>query len=333
MAKPRIFISSTYYDLRHVRASLETFVDALGYEPILSEKGDIAYAPDIPLDESCYQEAEAADILVLIIGGRYGAERSDSRTSASRSFFERYDSITKQEYKSAISNNVPVYILIDTQVYAEYQTYLKNKGNNDIVYAHVDSVNIFGLIEDILLQRLNNPMSTFSKYSDIEDWLREQWAGYFRDLLKRTTESRQLASLSSQVSELAELNKTLRTYLENVISIVNPQSQKLVEDETKRLDKVSIIASNGLARFLNRVYKLPFTSIVDLVEKPNNIQEFIKQLSGMLSETDSGEVLEIFDSPKVQMDLNEARKSLGKKEFVFETKVENEFPSGHKKRK
>lgn len=97
MAKPRIFISSTYYDLRHVRASLETFVLSLGYEPILSEKGDIAYTPDIPLDESCYREAAGADILVLIIGGRYGSERSESRSELPRSFFERYDSITKQK--------------------------------------------------------------------------------------------------------------------------------------------------------------------------------------------------------------------------------------------
>src|SRR5712692_3812567 len=127
MAKPRIFISSTYYDLRHVRASLETFVQSLGYEPILSEKGDIAYSPDIPLDESCYREAAAADMLVLIIGGRYGTERSESRDELPHSFFDRYDSITKQEYMSAISNNIPVWILVDTQVHAEYQTFQKNK--------------------------------------------------------------------------------------------------------------------------------------------------------------------------------------------------------------
>jgi hypothetical protein len=60
---------------------LETFSQSLGYEPVLSEKGDIAYTPDLPLDESCYREAAGADVLVLIIGGRYGTEKSDSRTS------------------------------------------------------------------------------------------------------------------------------------------------------------------------------------------------------------------------------------------------------------
>ena len=30
MAKPRVFISSTHFDLKHIRASLEIFVQTLG---------------------------------------------------------------------------------------------------------------------------------------------------------------------------------------------------------------------------------------------------------------------------------------------------------------
>ena len=56
MAKPRVFISSTFYDLRHIRNDLDEFVSGLGFESVLSEKGDIAYEHDRPLDESCYRE-------------------------------------------------------------------------------------------------------------------------------------------------------------------------------------------------------------------------------------------------------------------------------------
>jgi hypothetical protein len=38
MAWPRVFVSSTYYDLKHIRASLSSVIDTLGYESVFSEK-------------------------------------------------------------------------------------------------------------------------------------------------------------------------------------------------------------------------------------------------------------------------------------------------------
>ena len=43
-------MSSTYYDLKHVRSSLERFISSLGFDPVLFERGDVAYAPDKALD-------------------------------------------------------------------------------------------------------------------------------------------------------------------------------------------------------------------------------------------------------------------------------------------
>ena len=43
MAKPRIFISSTFYDLRQVRADLNMFIDSLGYDSVRNEEGNIPY--------------------------------------------------------------------------------------------------------------------------------------------------------------------------------------------------------------------------------------------------------------------------------------------------
>jgi hypothetical protein len=97
MARPRVFISSTFYDLRHIRSSLEGFIERLGYEAILSEKGKISYNPDLPLDESCYREASKADIFVLIVGGCYGSPASEENIDAGPEFYERYESITKKE--------------------------------------------------------------------------------------------------------------------------------------------------------------------------------------------------------------------------------------------
>lgn len=38
MAKPRVFISSTFYDLRLVRLELDKFLESIGYEPIRNEE-------------------------------------------------------------------------------------------------------------------------------------------------------------------------------------------------------------------------------------------------------------------------------------------------------
>jgi len=56
MARPRIFISSTFYDLKQIRAELDMFIESLGYEPIRNEEGDIPYGKDEALEEYCYKE-------------------------------------------------------------------------------------------------------------------------------------------------------------------------------------------------------------------------------------------------------------------------------------
>ena len=111
MARPRVFVSSTYYDLKYVRSDLESFIKSLGYDPILSEKGDIAYLPDRPLDQSCYKEAENSDIYVLIIGGRYGSASSPGGLDVPEHFSDRSASLPTMAYATAKSNDIPIYIL------------------------------------------------------------------------------------------------------------------------------------------------------------------------------------------------------------------------------
>ena len=50
MTKPRVFVSSTYYDLKYVRNNLEQFISRMGYDPVLFERGGIAFEHDEPLD-------------------------------------------------------------------------------------------------------------------------------------------------------------------------------------------------------------------------------------------------------------------------------------------
>ena len=89
---------------------MDIFIESLGYETVLSEKGNIAYAPDIPLDESCYKEVTNTDVFVLIVGGRYGSEVSEGDREVDKEFYDRYESVTKKEFEEAYKHDVPTYI-------------------------------------------------------------------------------------------------------------------------------------------------------------------------------------------------------------------------------
>lgn len=314
MANPRVFISSTYYDLKHVRASMDLFIESLGYETVLSEKGNIAYSPDVPLDESCYKEISNADIFVLIVGGRYGSEVSDGDRKKEKEFFDRYESVTRKEFEEANSRDVPTYILIESSVYSEYQTYLRNKKNENISYAHVDSVNIFKFIEKILSLPRNNATKTFEKFSDIESWLREQWAGLFRELLQRMSEQKKFTELSHQVDGLKEINTTLKTYLESVMKVVSPDgSNEIIQAEHQRLNKLERlekIRENPLGDYLIRDCKVPIDVIIEELIAAKSGIGFAKaiEIHSEFKNISKSSVVEIFEEyPDAVDDLNELR--------------------------
>ena len=322
MAKPRIFVSSTYYDLKHIRNSLDLFIDSLGYEPVLSEKGDIAYAHDQPLDESCYREAENSDILVLIIGGRYGSEASSGDAGQKHQFYDRYESITKKEFETAASRDIPVYILIEKGVYSEYQTFLKNRDNDKIVYAHVDSVNIFRLIEMILSLPRNNPVQAFEKFNEIECWLRDQWAGLFRELLRRQSQRQQLTDLTTQVSELKEINETLRKYLEAVLTgAPKDKKSKLIESEEKRLEEVrqlEKLKSNPWVSFINRIVSPGFEVVMQATKQSESALEYLEKVCAESRHEVSTLHDLLLKTEEAQKHFNEAREIVGAKPLAFD---------------
>ena len=63
MAKPKIFISSTFYDLKQIRSDLDNFIESLGYEAVRNEEGEIPYGRENALEDYCYKEIKNVDIL------------------------------------------------------------------------------------------------------------------------------------------------------------------------------------------------------------------------------------------------------------------------------
>lgn len=331
MAKPKVFVSSTYYDLKHIRASVEIFIQGLGFEPILSEGGSIAYDPSQPLDESCYREAESSDIFVLIVGGRYGSEVSSPTTDV-RKREDEYESITRREFTKAHKADIPVYVLIEHGVYSEYQTYLRNKANDAIKYAHVDSRKVFEFIEFINGQQKNNPIQSFEKGSDIEAWLRDQWAGYFQELLRKRQEASQFASLASQIRELEAVNSTLKSYLESVlINTGSPEDSKALIDEQNetltRSIKLERARRNEWFTFVEKEAPLEGAACLDLHKSIKSVNDIIPKFSKAI--TDKNKLKRFFDSLAVfeeaRRDFLDLRKILGLNEIRFTEKSIGSF--------
>jgi len=309
MAKPRIFVSSTYYDLKHIRASLSLFIDSLGYESILFEKGQIAFVSDDPLDISCYREAEAADIFVLIIGGRYGSETSEFQVKNKNQYTD-YNSITRKEYETASHNHIPTYILIEKGVYAEYQTYKNNRENNNIKYAHVENVSIFKLIDEIHNKPNNNPIHSFEKYSEIEEWLREQWAGLFKNFLSKRGNIKKFESLQKQVQNLEDLNITFKKYLETLLEDSNKKHKgDVIIEENEKLKILKFkqaFEHNMLFNFLLKETKISDENlklVLQEIKNSNNIDEAFEKIYQLDLPFKDEVTEELFNAIKVKNEI------------------------------
>lgn len=203
MAKPRIFISSTYYDLKQTREDLASFLTNIGYEPVRNEEGNIPYGNETTLETYCYREIQHVDIFVSIIGGRFGSPSHDSRWS-----------ISNEELRTALKQKKQVYIFIDTQVAAEYETYLLNKGGTTR-FKYVDNVKIYEFIEEIKGLASNNNIKEFSTSADIQNYLKEQLAGLFQSFLDQQSRMKDMNLATKLESTAVTLEKLVDYFRED----------------------------------------------------------------------------------------------------------------------
>ncbi|MGL5982840.1 MAG: DUF4062 domain-containing protein, partial [Cetobacterium sp.] len=118
MPAPRIFISSTCFDLEEVRVNLRKFIEDFGYEPVMSEFGDIFYEFNNHVQDSCIQSIKNSDVYILIIGDYYGSKYHNAQK-------EVPESVTLMEFKNAIKEAKLKYIFINKFVEYDYNNYRK----------------------------------------------------------------------------------------------------------------------------------------------------------------------------------------------------------------
>ena len=236
MSKPRIFVSSTYYDLKYVRERIERFINTYCFEPILFENDGVYFNPNKSLDTSCYNEVSNCHMMILIVGGRYGSLASDDDKDQTKDDYEKqYVSITHKEYTTAISKGIPVMIFIEQNVYTEYKTYQTNKKllPKNFKFAYVDDVRVFHFIA--LLEQ--SAIKQFNKVEDIEHYFANQISGMLLSYLNQLQMEKTSLGIENAVEQLNRTNEQIQNMVNSIAEKVLSKDKAKYEDLLQQQNK------------------------------------------------------------------------------------------------
>ena len=218
MAAPRVFVSSTWYDLKYIRENLKYFIRSLGYEPVLSEEGSIFFDPQIEVKQAAIAEVPNCQLFILVIGGRFGSEIKDTGRS-----------VTNEEYHEAVRLKIPVFALVEQGSHSDFSVYVANRGREDINtsqinYPSVDDHRIFEFISEVRGNAINNALVPFRDFGDIESYLRQQWASMMFSYITTTNEE---ARIGDTLSMLTEMNERIEMLSKQILRSVGTEHAKL----------------------------------------------------------------------------------------------------------
>ena len=157
--------------------------------------GSVPYSKEERLEAAAYREVELCDVIVAVVGGRFGTESEE----------EPGHSISHVELKRALGRGIQVFVFVDKNVLGEHSTYKLNKGNETIRYSAVNDTRVFEFLDELYALPRNNPITSFEVASDITSYLKAQFAGLFQRFLqeqKRLTEMRVLEEMNSVAKTL-----------------------------------------------------------------------------------------------------------------------------------
>lgn len=278
--KLRIFVSSTCYDLSIIRSQLKSFIENMGYDAVLSEFNDIFYDPKDHTHESCVKEIANADLVILIIGSRYGGQGTQnlknmidfnklSNMARNVDIIDKEQlSVTQYEIFKAIESEIPVYCFVDDAVWHDHKVYERNKEKENVIKVmtfpsiekNESAPYIFEFINFMRTRIHNNAIFPFTKLEDIEACLLKQWSNLFQTLLSESKKSRDSNNQMGQITERLEDMKAL------IMSSVN-------KDDNKSKD-----VAKGVLKYRTMInYVSEFIPSPDMVLKRINWEELLKQ--------------------------------------------------------
>jgi len=227
---PTMFVSSTCFDLKQVRADIKSFTESLGIQPILSEYDSFPVNPDISAIDNCLKVVdENADLFLLIVGGRYG------------SLTEQGKSVTNMEYLRARAKGIPIYVFVQKSILNVLPIWKDNKEND--FKSVVDSPKLFEFIASMM--DVNGIwVFPFEYAQEITDTLRKQLAYLFMDALQLRRRV-QTSGLSEPLSQLQGM--PLRFVIDRPVAWEYRLFSHVLAQEVSRINHQRLDLNYGIA--------------------------------------------------------------------------------------
>lgn len=273
-----IFISSTDYNLKDLRAELARFLSELGYRPILSSaEGFPDSSPILEPWESCLPVLDKCFVMVLVIDGQYG---TTLKWPNYKNYFEedKY-SPTHGEYLFAHKTRKRMLVFIRKSLMPHYQSYrttLENCKNNKEEAKKVLTPTLppyvsFETLDFINKVKTTKPIPWINEFDDITS-------------VKKEIQKKML-------NELAELFLIKNKHFETVIDSFNKVMDSLSLDEQKKaLGKINATKE-----------------ITDAVEKLEGYKEELDKTKTELEQTKSTNTK---DKDKFEKKINSLTKKI-----------------------
>ncbi len=178
-------------------------------------------------------------MVILIIGGEYGSAASGEKKDG----FKEYMSITRNEFRAAVESGIPIFVMVDKKVMAEYGVYEVNyddieKDNRMMAFPTTKNINVFRFIKEIK-GIVTLPIQEFEKSSDIKEFIGKQWADMFKNYLSSLRNENENRKIEISVNEMKALIQKMDIMLDsigkNVLLKESPEEYSLVVNQQELL--------------------------------------------------------------------------------------------------
>jgi hypothetical protein len=192
---PNIFVSSTISDLQYFRDGLRDAIVDLAYNPVMSEYGEVGYINQGRASRSCYRSIKQCQMLVLIIGRRYGEPSQHGL------------SVTHQEFLAAQESKIPTISFVEAQVLNYKKVYEVERASP--VWQNFKEMDhpklTFDFIEAVTSSQNYNGIIPISSVAEAKEVLKRQIADFVGDRLNETIRPER-----SEIQEILAEIKTIR---------------------------------------------------------------------------------------------------------------------------